>query len=118
MHIPPELILPQDMVDVTDLGPPDPGEPPVDDAENLNWQAKKAEHDAFMAGGSEPVLMRMHVSDAKHAMDVEPERYVLVSLQPKPEPETEAEKAADETEEDTGASGPAWYPPTQEKPVV
>lgn len=92
MHIPPELILPQDMVDVTDLG-----EPP---------------------GDSEPVVMRMHVSDAKHAMDVEPERYVLVWLQPKPEAEIESEKAADETEEHTGASGPAWYPPTQEKPVV
>lgn len=57
-HIPPEKLLPQDMVDIFDHGPAD--EP----------------HET-------PVLHRMHAVDAKHAMSVEPERWALEPKQPK-----------------------------------
>lgn len=54
--IPQDRLLPQDLVNIYDHGPADaPHDPP---------------HDP-------PVLMRMHASDARHAMDVEPQRYRL-----------------------------------------
>jgi hypothetical protein len=54
MHIPPHKLLPQDMVDVVDHGPPDnPHDPPQ--------------------------VLRMHVTDARHAMQVEPNRYSLTA---------------------------------------
>ena len=56
-NIPPELLLAQDMVVIFDHGPADePNDPPVE--------------------------LRMHATDAKHAMDVEPERYTL-DLEPR-----------------------------------
>lgn len=55
MHIPPERLLPQDLIDIFDHGPVD--EP----------------HDA-------PVKHRMHAVDAKHAMQVEPSRWKLHSV--------------------------------------
>lgn len=58
-HIPPHKLLPQDLVDLFDLGPKDDRHP-------------------------EPVSLRMHAVDAKHAMDVEPERYVLEIEKPAP----------------------------------
>lgn len=51
-HIPPHRLLPQDMVDIYDLGPSD--EP----------------HE-------KSVKVRMHASDARHAMGTEPKRWVL-----------------------------------------
>lgn len=67
-HIPPDKLLPQDMVHIFDHGPK---EEPL----------------------AEPKLLPMHAVDAKHAMAVEPERYALeprVSEQmPEPEPEPE-----------------------------
>lgn len=51
-HIPPDKLLPQDLVDIYDRGPADGPHPA-------------------------PVVIRMHASDARHAMDVEPERYTL-----------------------------------------
>jgi hypothetical protein len=114
MDIPPNLILPQDMIDVTDLGPPDPGDPPNGDAENLTWRARKAEHDAFAAGGSEPVVMRMHIVDAKHAMDVEPTRYALAGLKPEPEQKPEIDPDSGPTVEEWVAAGykAINYPPS------
>lgn len=53
MHIPPHLLLPQDMVVVRDKGD-DKSDPPVPSSQ-----------------------MVMHAADAKHAMQVEPERYEL-----------------------------------------
>jgi hypothetical protein len=117
MHIPPELILPQDMIDVTDLGPPSPGEPPNGDADNLNWRARKKERDDFAAAGSLPAVIRMHISDAKHAMDVDPKRYVLAALIPPPKPEPAPEEPEPAEPEQTGADGPAWYPPAEEPPA-
>lgn len=67
-HIPPHLMLPQDMVLIKDLGPEEDG--------------KRTQ---------EPQVMTMHASDARHAMTVEPERYVLYDPQTQPEPEPEAE---------------------------
>jgi len=52
MHIPPERILPQDMVDIYDHGPAD-------------------------APHAVPERHRMHVSDAQNAMSIEPERWKL-----------------------------------------
>lgn len=52
MHIPPDKMLPQDLVDVFDHGPDD----------------KPFEV---------PAVIRMHSTDAKHAMSVEPKRYAL-----------------------------------------
>lgn len=52
-------------------------------------------------------VARMHASDARHAMSVEPDRYVLAAAyagEPEPEPDEPGE-------EQTGADGPAWYPP-------
>ena len=61
MHIPPEHLLPQDMIDIHDHGQ------------------------------SPPKVLRMHVSDAKHAMSVEPERYRLPGHVPAPVAEPEPE---------------------------
>ena len=69
-HIPPHKLLPQDMVDVIDLGPDD---------------------DRF----AEPVTHRMHAVDAKHAMATDPERYLLEMPAPRSIPrlvEDEIEK--------------------------
>jgi hypothetical protein len=66
MHIPPHLILPQDMIDIIDHGPPDPGPAP--------GEAVAAEYESYRDG---PKTLRMHMVDAKHAMEVEPERYKL-----------------------------------------
>ncbi len=60
--IPPEKLLPQDMVEIFDRGPKD--EP----------------HDP-------PQALRMHATDAKHAMDVEPDRYSLDPERPEPKAE-------------------------------
>lgn len=62
-HIPPDKLLPQDMVVVYDHGPKD----------------KPFET---------PVAHKMHAVDAKHSMGVEPERWAL-DPRPKPEPEPE-----------------------------
>lgn len=63
-HIPHDKVLPQDMVEIYDHGDPD--------------ERKK---------GDRPVKLRMHVSDARHAMDKEPERYLLEPrAEKKPEP--------------------------------
>jgi hypothetical protein len=105
MHIPPHLILPQDMIDMVDRGPTDPGEPPGGDAEHLGWLAKKAEWDAHVAAGRPQPVIRMHVSDAKHAMDVDPARWGMKGFH---DPEPAAPEP--ETNEQTGADGPAWYP--------
>jgi hypothetical protein len=68
MHISPEHILPQDMVDILDK--------------------------------DENVVLRMHVSDAKHAMNVEPKRYVVANeaAAAKPVTEPEVEIVEDENE--------------------
>ena len=89
MHIPPHLHLPQDKVDVLDLGPSDPGEPPAVESEHEAWAKLKTEWEAFRATGCMPTVTRMHISDAKHAMSVEPDRYKLAGVkQEKPaEPE-------------------------------
>lgn len=63
-NIPPEKLLPQDMVNIFDHGPADE---PIDP----------------------PTELRMHATDAKHAMSVEPERYMLEpreAVAPKLEP--------------------------------
>jgi hypothetical protein len=52
MHIPPEKLLPQDLIDIFDHGP------------------EKHPHPA-------PVKIRMHATDAKHAMSVEPGRWKM-----------------------------------------
>jgi hypothetical protein len=59
MHIPPDRILPQDLIDIFDHGPAD--EP----------------HAA-------PMRHRMHVTDAQHAMMVEPSRWKLDAEAVKP----------------------------------
>lgn len=60
MHIPPHRLLPQDMVEVFDRGPPD--EPHL-----------------------VPVKAVMHASDAKHAMSTDPGRWALDPVEPEPE---------------------------------
>ncbi|TAL43841.1 MAG: hypothetical protein EPN91_05650 [Salinibacterium sp.] len=75
MHIPPEKLLPQDLVDVFDHGHADEPNDPA-------------------------VRIRMHVVDAKHAMEVEPSRYRLDLAKPvKAEPEVEPDHE-DEDETD------------------
>lgn len=84
-HIPPEKLLPQDMVHIFDHGPKD---------------------DPF----AEPKLLPMHAVDAKHAMAVEPERYALeprraapkLELVPEPEPDCGPETASDIVDFGTG----------------
>lgn len=87
MHIPPEHILPQDMVDIVDHGPPDPG--PQPEGDDLAWKIRAAEYENYKHG---PLTLRMHISDAKHAMDVEPERYKLPTAPTPAEPEPETMK--------------------------
>lgn len=75
MHIPPHKLLPQDLVDMLDHGP----------ADALN---------------EPPVKLRMNAQDARHAMQVEPERYTLTPDEAPvvAEPETASEPA--EVEDD------------------
>lgn len=94
-HIPADKILPQDMVEIWDLGPEEPESPELPqtgfhDAASIEhqqaherrnklireYQARKADWDSWQ-DDPKPRPLRMHVTDARHAMDTEPERYVL-----------------------------------------
>jgi len=66
-HIPQHRLLPQDLVDIYDHGPPE------------------ARH-------KQPVAHRMHASDARHALDVDPQRWKL-------DAEIEKEVAAERAQE-------------------
>jgi hypothetical protein len=66
-HIPEHHLLPQDMVDVYDLG------------DGTATVVKK---------------LRMHASDARHAMAVNPDRYKLFAPQSKPAPEPPSDPVA------------------------
>ena len=63
-HVPPDRLLPGDMVDMHDHG--DPGERFITPAVRLTY----------------PLLVRMHASDARHAMTVDPGRWTLAGGQP------------------------------------
>lgn len=90
MHIAPEFILPQDMVDILDRGPPDPGPQPRGD--DLVWRIRAAEYENYRHG---PLTLRMHIVDAKHAMEVDPKRYGLPAEPPAPESEEPEEAEID-----------------------
>jgi len=73
-HIPPHKLMAQDLVDIFDLGPEDDRHP-------------------------EPVVLRMHAVDAKHAMAVEPERYMLELEAPRAIPRLVKVEETEQTDE-------------------
>jgi hypothetical protein len=98
-HIPEHRLLPHDMVEIYDHGPP--AKPAPDLLPEGHTEEQHAEHEAAVARhkaheadraawlkkNPRPAKHRMHASDARHPMSVEPERWMLDAHKPVAEQE-------------------------------
>jgi len=114
--IPEKYLKPQDMVTLYDAGPDepdlpdavtlDPSDPDHDEkhakykADVERYRAAAKDHDEWhRLHGEGPAELNMHVSDAKHALTVEPARY---SLDPPGAEDEDEEDDEEEVKDETG----------------